>query len=107
MNTNSNESYVTKKEYPKLKTNRSEIELVTNRKIEHKFLKEINNNIITNKNKNLPKIEVKMVDKKIGDNNINEDNNFLKQKLKKEIDEGGDDENIKDISNMMNKMMND
>ena len=66
LNTNSNESYVTKKEYPKLKTNRSEIELVTNRKIEHKFLKEINNNIITNKNKNLPKIEVKMVDKKIG-----------------------------------------
>ena len=103
-NINNNETYLTKKDYPKLKTNRSELELITNKRLEQKFLKD-NNNI--NKHKNLPKIAIKMVDKQTGNNNINDDYNFLRQKLKNEIADGGDDENIKDISNMMNKMIND
>ena len=102
-NINNNETYLTKKDYPKLKTNRSELELITNKRLEQKFLKDNNNN----KHKNLPKISIKMVDKQTGNNNINDDYNFLRQKLKNEIADGGDDENIKDISNMMNKMIND
>ena len=88
------DSLYIKKDFPKLKYNRSEVDLISNKKYDHKFIKE--NNII--KNKNLPKIESKI--------NSNDYYNILKQKLKMELDDE-DGENIKDITNMMKKMINE
>lgn len=97
MNSN-NDNYFMKREIPKLKTNRSDLELLTNKRFEQKFNKEINNN-----KSNLPKIDIQN-NNKHSEGSIN-NNNILKEKLKNKMDEK-DEESIKDISNMMIKMIN-
>ena len=103
LNTNNDNYYFSKKEFPKLKSSRSDIELITNKKLEEKFKKMDNNT--TNKNKNLPKLNLNM-DNKQNENNIKDNNIYLKERFIKEIDDK-DDENIRDISNMMKNMIND
>ena len=103
LNTNNDNYYFPKKDFPKLKTNRSDLELISNKRLEEKFSK-MNNNI-TNKNKNLPKINLNVVNKQ-NENNIKDNNNYLKERFIKEIDDK-EDENIRDISNMMKNMIND
>ena len=86
---------------PKLKTNRSDLELISNKRLEQKL-----NNYEFN-NKNLPRIDNKInINNKKNENIVNDNNNLLRQKLRKEFDDK-EEENIKDISNMMNKMIND
>ena len=103
LNTNNDNYYFSKKDFPKLKSSRSDIELITNKKLEEKFKKMDNNT--NNKNKNLPKLNLNMVNKQ-NDNNIKDNNIYLKERFIKEIDDR-DDENIRDISNMMKNMIND
>ena len=98
LNTNNDQ----KKDFPKLKTNRSDLELISNKAFEEKFRKANNNDI---KNKNLPKIDLKMFNKQ-NENKIKNNNIYLKEKYMKEINDK-DDENIKEISNMMKNMIND
>ena len=95
-NNNSNvDNLYVKKDLTKLKKNKSEIELIINKKLEQKLSKD---NITNTKNKNLPKIDNKI--------STNDNFNFFKQKVKIDLDDE-DDENIKDITNMMKKMLND
>ena len=95
-NNNSNvENLYVKKDLTKLKKNKSEIELIINKKLEQKLSKD---NITNTKNKNLPKIDSKI--------STNDNFNFFKQKVKIDLDDE-DGENIKDITNMMKKMLND
>ena len=84
-----------KKDFTKLKKNKSEIDLIINKKLEQKFNKD-NINI---RNKNLPKIDNKL--------NTNENYNILKQKIKMDLNNDEEGENIKDITNMMKKMINE
>ena len=95
-NNNSNvDNLYVKKDLTKLKKNKSEIELIINKKLEQKLSKD---NFTNTKNKNLPKIDNKI--------STNDNFNFFKQKVKIDLDDE-DGENIKDITNMMKKMLND
>jgi len=95
-NNNSNiDNLYAKKDFTKLKKNKSEIDLIINKKLEQKFNKD-NINI---RNKNLPKIDNKP--------NTNENYNILKQKVKMDLNNDEEGENIKDITNMMKKMINE
>ena len=95
-NNNSNiDNLYAKKDFTKLKKNKSEIDLIINKKLEQKFNKD-NINI---RNKNLPKIDNKL--------NTNENYNILKQKVKMDLNNDEEGENIKDITNMMKKMINE
>ena len=95
-NNNSNvDNLYVKKDLTKLKKNKSDIELIINKKLEQKLSKD---NITNTKNKNLPKIDSKV--------STNDNFNFFKQKVKIELDDE-DGENIKDITNMMKKMLNE
>ena len=95
-NNNSNvDNLYVKKDLTKLKKNKSEIELIINKKLEQKLSKD---NITNTKNKNLPKIDNKV--------STNDNFNIFKQKVKIELDDE-DGENIKDITNMMKKMLNE
>ena len=84
-----------KKDFTKLKKNKSEIDLIINKKLEQKF----NKDSINIRNKNLPKIDNKL--------NTNENYNILKQKVKMDLNDDEEGENIKDITNMMKKMINE
>ena len=101
MNTN-NDNYNIKKDFPKLKSNKSDLELLHNNKLEQKFY--IGNNLT--KNRNLPKIDLKNISKRT-EEDINSNSNYLKQKIIRSEMDDKDEENIKDISNMMKKMIND
>jgi len=95
-NNNSNvDNLYVKKDLTKLKKNKSDIELIINKKLEQKLSKD---NITNTKNKNLPKIDNKV--------STNDNFNIFKQKVKIELDDE-DGENIKDITNMMKKMLNE
>ena len=98
---NNTDNFYLKKDFPKLRTNRSDVDLLNNRRFQPKFSKDKN---IINKN-NLPKIDIKNINKK-SENNINDNFNILKQKLNQEMDDK-DEENIKEITNMMKNMIND
>ena len=82
-----------KKDFTKLKKNKSEIDLIVNKKLDQKFNKD------NNRNQNLPKIDSKT--------NTNDNYNILKQKVKMDLNDDEDGENIKDITNMMKKMINE
>ena len=101
MNTN-NENYFFQKDFPKLKTNRSDLELISKKRLGQKLNK---NNYNTTKNKNLPNIN-NNINNKQNENDINENNNNFKEKIRNDMDDQ-DEENIKDISNLMKKMIND
>ena len=99
-NSNYNNNYnidnlYAKKDFTKLKKNKSEIDLIINKKLEQKF----NKDSINIRNKNLPKIDTKL--------NTNENYNILKQKVKMDLNNDEEGENIKDITNMMKKMINE
>ena len=82
-----------KKDFTKLKKNKSEIDLIVNKKLDQKFNKD------NNRNQNLPKIDSKT--------NTNDNYNILKKKVKMDLNDDEDGENIKDITNMMKKMINE